>query len=39
MGGFGVPLAMGHEWQPREKCVSSMTVLAKEVIPRLAELT
>ena len=39
VGGFGVLLAMGHEWQPRDKWMNSMTVLAKEVIPRLAELT
>ena len=39
VGGFGVLLAMGHEWQPRDKWVNSMTVLAKEVIPRLAELS
>jgi alkanesulfonate monooxygenase SsuD/methylene tetrahydromethanopterin reductase-like flavin-dependent oxidoreductase (luciferase family) len=35
VGGFGVLLAMGHEWQPKEKWVNSMTVLAKEVMPRL----
>ena len=29
VGGFGVLLAMGHEWQPREKWVSSMTMLAR----------
>ncbi|MCH7653611.1 MAG: LLM class flavin-dependent oxidoreductase [Chloroflexi bacterium] len=39
VGGFGVLLAMGHEWQPRDKWVNSMTVLAKEVMPRLAELS
>jgi alkanesulfonate monooxygenase SsuD/methylene tetrahydromethanopterin reductase-like flavin-dependent oxidoreductase (luciferase family) len=38
VGGFGVLLAMGHEWQPRERWVNSMTLLAKEVIPRLADL-
>ena len=38
VGGFGVLLAMGHEWQPRDKWVNSMTVLAKEVMPRLADL-
>jgi alkanesulfonate monooxygenase SsuD/methylene tetrahydromethanopterin reductase-like flavin-dependent oxidoreductase (luciferase family) len=35
VGGFGVLLAMGHEWQPREKWVSSMTMLARAVAPRL----
>ncbi len=39
VGGFGVLLAMGHEWQPRDKWLNSMTVLAKEVIPRLANLS
>ncbi|MEC9278939.1 MAG: alkane 1-monooxygenase, partial [Chloroflexota bacterium] len=39
VGGFGVLLAMGHEWQPREQWVNSMTLLAKEVMPRLDDLT
>ena len=38
VGGFGVLLAMGHEWQPREQWVNSMTLLAKEVMPRLDDL-
>jgi alkanesulfonate monooxygenase SsuD/methylene tetrahydromethanopterin reductase-like flavin-dependent oxidoreductase (luciferase family) len=38
VGGFGVLLAMGHEWQPEDKWVSSMTRLAQEVMPRLADL-
>ena len=38
VGGFGVLLAMGHEWQPKEKWVNSMTMLAKEVLPRLSDL-
>jgi alkanesulfonate monooxygenase SsuD/methylene tetrahydromethanopterin reductase-like flavin-dependent oxidoreductase (luciferase family) len=37
-GGFGVLLAMGHEWQPREKWVNSMTLLANEVMPKLKDL-
>ncbi|MBI4639484.1 MAG: hypothetical protein HY731_02250 [Candidatus Tectomicrobia bacterium] len=36
VGGFGVLLAMGHEWQPKDKWVQSMTLLVQEVIPRLA---
>jgi hypothetical protein len=32
-------LAMGHEWQPEDKWVSSMTRLAQEVMPRLADLS
>jgi alkanesulfonate monooxygenase SsuD/methylene tetrahydromethanopterin reductase-like flavin-dependent oxidoreductase (luciferase family) len=38
VGGFGVLLAMGHEWEPEDKWVSSMTRLAREVMPRLADL-
>jgi alkanesulfonate monooxygenase SsuD/methylene tetrahydromethanopterin reductase-like flavin-dependent oxidoreductase (luciferase family) len=35
VGGFGVLLAMGHEWQPKDRWVNSMTLLAKEVMPRI----
>ena len=38
VGGFGVLLAMGHEWQPREQWVNSMTRIAEEVMPGLADL-
>ena len=38
VGGFGTLLAMGHEWQPREQWTHSMTLLAEEVMPRLADL-
>jgi hypothetical protein len=38
VGGFGVLLAMAHEWQPRERWVQSMTLLAQEVMPKLADL-
>ncbi len=38
VGGFGVLLAIGHEWEPREKWENSMTLLVDEVIPRLADL-
>ena len=38
VGGFGVLLAMAHEWQPQEVWKRSMTLLAKEVMPRLADL-
>ena len=38
VGGFGVLLAMGHEWQPKDKWVNSMTLLAKEILPRLSDL-
>ena len=39
VGGFGVLLTMGHEWQPRDKWVRSMTLLKQEVISRLPDLT
>lgn len=35
VGGFGVLLAMGHEWKPRDKWIRSMKLLAEEVMPRL----
>lgn len=38
VGGFGVLLAMGHEWQPRDRWLKSMTLLIEEVMPRLREL-
>ena len=33
VGGFGVLLAMGHEWQPRDQWERSATLLAEEVMP------
>ena len=38
VGGFGVLLAMGHDWEPRDKWLHSMSLLAKEVMPKLADL-
>ena len=38
VGGFGVLLAMGHEWQPKEHWINSMTLLADEVMPKLAHI-
>ena len=38
VGGFGVLLAMAHEWQPKARWVQSMTLLAQEVMPNLADL-
>ena len=38
VGGFGVLLAMGHEWEPQKPWEHSLTLLANEVIPRLADL-
>jgi alkanesulfonate monooxygenase SsuD/methylene tetrahydromethanopterin reductase-like flavin-dependent oxidoreductase (luciferase family) len=38
VGGFGVLLAMGHEWEPKEQWENSMRLLADEVMPKLADL-
>ena len=35
VGGFGVLLAMGHEWQPKEHWENSMTLLANDVMPNV----
>ena len=35
VGGFGVLLAMAHEWQPREAWQRSMKLLKDEVLPQL----
>ena len=39
VGGFGVLLAMGHEWDPRDAWMNSMTLLSEEVMPRLSDLS
>jgi alkanesulfonate monooxygenase SsuD/methylene tetrahydromethanopterin reductase-like flavin-dependent oxidoreductase (luciferase family) len=39
VGGFGVLLAMGHEWDPYDQWLNSMTLLAHKVMPRLSNLT
>ncbi len=33
VGGFGVLLVMGHEWNPKEKWEKSLTLLREQVIP------
>jgi alkanesulfonate monooxygenase SsuD/methylene tetrahydromethanopterin reductase-like flavin-dependent oxidoreductase (luciferase family) len=38
VGGFGTLLVIGHEWRPEEEWRRSMTLLATEVAPRLADL-
>ena len=38
VGGFGVLLAMGHEWSPLDKWQKSMELLAREVLPKVADL-
>ena len=35
VGGFGVLLAMGHEWEPKQAWLHSMKLLRQEVLPRL----
>ena len=37
-GGFGHLLAIGHEWEPRDKWTHSMELLANEVLPALQDL-
>ncbi|SVD40924.1 uncharacterized protein METZ01_LOCUS393778, partial [marine metagenome] len=38
VGGFGVLLAMGHEWSPLDKWQTSMELLANEVMPKVEDL-
>mgnify|MGYP001453950577 CR=1 FL=1 len=38
VGGFGVLLVMAHEWEPRDKWLHSTELLARDVMPRLADL-
>ena len=38
VGGFGVLLAMGHEWTPRGAWEQSMRLLSEEVMPMVADL-
>jgi len=35
VGGFGTLLVIGHEWEPRDAWLRSMTLLARHVLPRL----
>ncbi len=35
LGGFGTLLAMGHEWDPYEAWYESMSMLVKEVLPKV----
>ena len=35
VGGFGTLLAIGHEWEPREAWLRSMSLLTQHVLPRL----
>lgn len=36
VGGFGVLLAMGHEWIPHQAWLDSMGILATEIMPKFA---
>ncbi|MDA1188851.1 MAG: LLM class flavin-dependent oxidoreductase [Chloroflexi bacterium] len=38
VGGFGTLLTMGHEWNPKEQWVQSVTRLKNEVMPKLKDL-
>ena len=38
IGGFGTLLVWSHEWDPYDKWVHSMTLLAEDVIPSLSDL-
>lgn len=38
LGGFGVLLAMAHEWTPRDKWERSFTLLKEAVLPQLPDL-
>ena len=35
LGGFGVLLVLGHEWDPKDRWVESMRLLKEEVLPRV----
>jgi alkanesulfonate monooxygenase SsuD/methylene tetrahydromethanopterin reductase-like flavin-dependent oxidoreductase (luciferase family) len=35
VGGFGTLLVIGHEWEPREAWLRSMSLLTQHVLPRL----
>lgn len=35
LGGFGVLLVLGHEWDPKDRWVESMRLLQEEVLPRV----
>lgn len=39
VGGFGTLIVISHNWEPYDKWLRSMTLLAKEVIPSLDDLT
>jgi alkanesulfonate monooxygenase SsuD/methylene tetrahydromethanopterin reductase-like flavin-dependent oxidoreductase (luciferase family) len=38
VGGFGHLLMLVYDWEPRQKMLTSLELLAKEVMPKLADL-
>ena len=36
IGGFGTLLAMGHEWEPYDAWLGSMSLLRNEVLPKVS---
>jgi hypothetical protein len=39
VGGFGYLLMLVYDWEPRQKMLMSLQLLAQEVMPRLVDLT
>ncbi len=39
VGGFGHLLMLVYDWEPRQELLTSLEVLAQEVMPKLADLT
>ena len=38
VGGFGVLVTIGHEWNPKAAWRNSHEIIAKEIVPRLSDL-
>jgi alkanesulfonate monooxygenase SsuD/methylene tetrahydromethanopterin reductase-like flavin-dependent oxidoreductase (luciferase family) len=38
VGGFGHLLMLAYDWEPRQKLLTSIELLAKEVMPKLSDL-
>jgi alkanesulfonate monooxygenase SsuD/methylene tetrahydromethanopterin reductase-like flavin-dependent oxidoreductase (luciferase family) len=39
VGGFGHLLMLVYDWEPRQKMLTSLELLAKEVMPKLSDLS
>jgi hypothetical protein len=37
VGGFGHLLMLVYDWEPRQKMLTSLELLAKEVMPKLSD--